>query len=70
MLGVKRSAGVASEVNLRKPLQAGDKVHKQGIYPGFETLGRRHLKSKTEVSVAPQKVLMSSKFFLKRTSFH
>ena len=26
----KKSAGVASEVNLRNPLHAGDKAHKQG----------------------------------------
>ena len=37
----------------------------QGIHPGFETQGRHHQKSKTGVSVAPQKGLMSSKNFLK-----
>ena len=30
---------------------------------GYETQRRRHLKSKTGVSVAPQKALMSSKNF-------
>ena len=40
MLAVKRSAGVAPEVNLRNPLQAGDEAHKQGIYPRFEVLNR------------------------------
>ena len=33
---------------------------------GFETQGRRHQKSKTGVSVAPQKGLISSKNFKKR----
>ena len=31
---------------------------KWGIHPGFETQGRHHQKSKTGVSVAPQKVHM------------
>ena len=57
----KRSTGVAPEVNLRNPLHAGDKAGKRGIHPGFETQGRRHQKSKTGVSVAPQKGLASSK---------
>ena len=57
MLAVKMSAGVASEVNLRNPLFADNKTCKQGIYSSFET----H-KSKT---MALQKGLMSSKFFLK-----
>ena len=35
----------------------------QRIYHSFETQGRRHQKSKTCVSVAPQKGLMSSKTF-------
>ena len=38
----------------------------QGIYPGFETQGRRHQKSKTGVSVAPRKGLMSSKNLKKK----
>ena len=33
---------------------------------GFETQGRRHQKSKTGVSGAPQKELMSSKKFKKK----
>ena len=33
----------------------------QWTHPGFETQGRHHQKSKTGVSVAPQKGLMSSK---------
>ena len=43
------SAGAAPEVNLRKPLHAGDKAGKRGIHRGFETQGRRHHKSKTRV---------------------
>ena len=34
----------------------------KAAYSGFETQRRRHQKSKTEVSVAPQKGLMFSKF--------
>ena len=56
MLAAKRSAGVAPEVNLRN-----HEAHKQGIHPGYETQGRPHQKSKTGVSDAPQKRLMSSK---------
>ena len=42
----------------------------KGIHPGFETQGRRHQKSKTGVSVAPRKGLLSSKIFLKKTLWH
>ena len=59
-----QSADVAPEVNLRIT-----QVRKrtEGIHPGFETQGRRHQKSKTGLSLAPQKGLMSSKkFFLKK----
>ena len=35
----------------------------QGIHPGFETQGKHHQNSKTGVSVAPQKGLMSTKLF-------
>ena len=60
----KGSAGVAPEVNLREcvtgmPLPSSDKAANSG----FETQRRRHHKSKTGVSVAPQKGLMSSKKF-------
>ena len=65
MLTSIQSVGVAPEVNLRNSLHAGDKAHKQGIHPGFETQGRRHQKSKTGVSVASRKGQMSSKNFLK-----
>ena len=64
MLTAKRSAGVAPEVNLREhvtstpPLSVNKVAHSR-----FETQRRRHEKSKTGVSVAPQKALMSSNFF-------
>ena len=47
----------------RNPLHAGEKIRKQGIHPGFEIQGRRYQKSKTGVSVAPEKGLVSSNFF-------
>ena len=40
MLAIKRSAGVAPEVNVRTPLHAGEKACKPGIHPAFETQGR------------------------------
>ena len=61
-----QSAGVTPEVNLRNSLHAGDKARKWGIHSGFETQGRHHQNSKTGVSVAPWKGLMSSKIFKKR----
>ena len=67
MLAVTRSAGVTPVFNLRNPLHAGGEACKQEIYSGFEIQGRRHQKSKTGVSVVPQKrtdVLQI--FFLKR----
>ena len=49
----------------------GEKPHKEGIYPGFETLDRGHQKSKTGVSVAPQEGLVSfKKFCLKKRLSH
>ena len=39
MLAIKRSGGVAPEVNLRNPLDTGKKAHQRGIHPGFETQG-------------------------------
>ena len=67
MLANKRSAGVETEVNLREyvkhiPLLSAYKVP----HSGFETQWRCHQKSKTGVSVAPQKGLVSSKIFLKK----
>ena len=62
MLAAKRLAGVAPEVNLGEhvtymPLSSVNKV----AHSGFETQN-----SKTGVSVAPQKGLMSSKNFKKK----
>ena len=37
---LKRSAGVAPEMNLGIPLHTGNKVHRQGIHSGFETQGQ------------------------------
>ena len=56
ILAAKRSAGVAPEVNLREhvtctPLPSMNKAANSG----FETQRRHHQKSKTGVSVAPQK---------------
>ena len=57
----KRSAGVTPEVNLRKcvtsmPQPSANKA----AHSDFETQRRCHHKSKTGVSVAPQKGLMPS----------
>ena len=49
MQATKRSAGVAWDVNLRNPLHTGDKAHKWGLQPGFETQSGRHQKSKTDI---------------------
>ena len=62
MLAAKRSPGVAPDVNLRThvtsiPLPGVNK----SAHSGFETQRRHHQKSKTGVSVVPQKGLMSSK---------
>ena len=48
-------------MNLRNSLHTGDKAHKRGIHPGFETQWRHRQKSKIGVSVAPRKGLTSSK---------
>ena len=50
------SIGVAREVNLTNPLHAGKEARKRGIHPWG-----CHQKSKTGVSVAPQKGLVFSK---------
>ena len=67
ILAAKRLAGVAPEVNLKEcvthmPLSATYKA----AHSGFETQRKHHQKSKTGVSVAHNKRLMSSKY-LKRT---
>ena len=43
--------------------ESEESVTSKGIHPGIETQGRCHQKSKTGVSVDPQKGLMYSKFF-------
>ena len=63
MLTIKMSVGVAPVVNLRNPLHIDEKACDQRIYPSFETQGRHHQMSKTDVRLAPQKELMSSNFF-------
>ena len=64
MLAIKRSTGVEPEVNQRNRLHAAEEA---GIHPEFETQGRHHQKSKTGISVVPQKghFITSSKFFFK-----
>ena len=37
LVAVKRSAGVAPEVNLRNPLHGGKKAYEQGIHIDFAT---------------------------------
>ena len=61
MLATKRLACVAPEVNLRNPLHAGNEARKWGIHSDFESQGRHH--QKTGISVAPQKVLITSTKF-------
>ena len=68
MLAGKSSAGVTPEVNVREhvthmPLPSSNKA----AHSGFRTQ-RCHQKSKTGVSVAPQKGLISSKNFIKKKS--
>ena len=64
MLAVRRSAGVAPEVNLRNPLCAGEEARKWGIHHDFETQGSHHQKSKLGGIIGPHKNgLVSSNFF-------
>ena len=67
MLAAKRSAGVTPEVNVKEhvtpmPPQSTNKAANSS----FETQRRHHQKSKTGMSVAPQKGLMSSKHLRKK----
>ena len=62
-LAARRLAGVTPDVSIREnvicmPPPSANKV----AHSGFETQKRLHKKSKTGVSVAPQKGLMSSQF--------
>ena len=56
MVGTKRSAGVAPELNLKNQLCEGNKACKLGIRPDFEIQSKRHQKYKTGISAAQQKV--------------
>ena len=63
MLATKRSTGAELEVNLwdrisRMPLPSENKT----AHSGSETQRRRHQKSETGISVAPQNGLISSKY--------
>ena len=49
---VKRSAGVAPEVNLRNPFHACDEACKQGIHPSLEIPGQTSPDVQNRVSVA------------------
>ena len=67
ILATKRLAGVALEMNLREhishtPLPSVNKA----AHSGFETWRRCHQKSKTGVSVAPQKGFTSGKILKKK----
>ena len=67
MWTAKRSAGISPDVNLGErvtctpPLSANKAAHS-----GFETQRRHYQKSRTGVSMAAQKGLMSSKIFFKK----
>ena len=50
---VKRSAGVAPEVNMRNSLHVDDEACKRRVHhPGLEIWDRRHCNSKTGISLA------------------
>ena len=55
MLAIKRSAGVAPEMNLGNPLRTGDNAWNQETHSGFETQGRHHQKSKNRGISGPTK---------------
>ena len=68
MLAIYTGRGVAPEVNLgehisRTPLQSSKKAEPT---LGFETQRRRHQKSKTGVSVAPEMVMCPTKIKKKK----
>ena len=59
--GAERSAGVAPEVNLGEHVtHTAPPIADKAAHSDFETQKRRQQKSKTGVSVAPQKGLMCS----------
>ena len=49
MLAIKRSAGVAPEVNLMELLHPGEEAGKQGTHHGFETWGQMLPRSPEQV---------------------
>ena len=57
MLTVRRSAGVAPEVNLRNPLHTGDEAHHPGIHLDSEAQYRQSPKVQNRVISGPQKGL-------------
>ena len=63
----KRSAGVTLEVNLRECVTCMSQPSaNKAAHSSFETQMRCHHKSKTGVSVVPQKGFMSSKKKIRR----
>ena len=74
MFPSKRSTGVAPEVNLgiiqarNQQVRDPHTTRKQRLHPGFETTGRRHQKSKTGVSVTPQKGLTPPNLYFKKNT--
>ena len=69
MLATKRSVGITQEVNLREHVTCMPPPSmNKAAHSGFETQRRCHQKSKTGVTVAAQKGLMSYKIFLKKLS--
>ena len=71
ILATKRLAGITPEVNLPEHVTCAPPPSVNGAaHSGFETQGRCHQKSKTGVSVAPKKGLVSSKNIVKKTKKH
>ena len=66
-LVIERLAGVAPEVNLRNPLDAGDKVCKLVIHSGFETQIRCLRNSKTGYQWSHKRTYVLQKI---KTSMH
>ena len=68
MLATKWSAGATPEVNRRNPLHTGNESCK-GSHLDFKTQDRHNPKSKTGVSVTPQKGLKFSIYFRNKYAF-
>ena len=69
MLAAKRLAGVTPEVNLLEYMcntYTSTECENKTAHSNIETQRRHHQKSKTKVSVAPQKDLCPPKFFFKK----